>query len=172
MLRAIVSAAQGQWDEARRNVKEAAKEIKQNSDPGLQSQFSAWLQSATGPMSHFLDQTKLVLYEFPVPAERRMDLLTTLLGRLSDDATVSAEGLSPETVVSLRAWTHYSLAELFAAQENREQVVSHIDQALALNRAGLHPDNFRQHGVFGAWNEDPEFVALYQRHEAAEQTGP
>jgi serine/threonine protein kinase len=173
LVRALVHTAAGRWDDARRDLKQTQRLLGGQSVPDISDTYRQWIAAASGPLTLFFDQTRHILSELPVPQERRVQLLTLLLGRLADNATAMGEGLSPEQVKSLSAWAHFALAEVYAGEQNRAAVLDQARLALDLRQPDLTPQSFREHGEIGAWNDDADFVALYKQFEpSAEGAAP
>jgi len=173
LVRALVHTSAGRWDDARRDLKQTQRLLGGQSIPDISDTYRQWMAAASGPLTLFFDQTRHILNELPVPQERRVQLLTLLLGRLGDNAMVMAEGLSPQQVKSLSAWAHFALAEVYAGEQNKAAVLDQARLALELRQPDLTSQSFREHGEIGAWNEDADFVALYKQFEPeSEGTAP
>jgi hypothetical protein len=113
-----------------------------------------------------------VLDQLPVPADLRLRLGQELLQRLTDPGAVAQDWLAEERVAELKGFVHYRLAQVYAQKEDKAAVLREAREALQLRLPGLTPKNFRDDGTFTAWNEDPEFKALYAEFDKPAAGGP
>ena len=168
LIRGLLRAAAGHWDDARRDIKDCARRTASGGWPGISGTHLQWLQSSSGATTEYLYATHAVLDELAVPPELRIRLLTKLLAHIQDASAIASEGLEPERARTIRAWSHFSLAASYAAQENRASVLQEVRSALEQKVADLTPQTFKDNGTFSGWNEDAEFVALYQQFQTEE----
>jgi hypothetical protein len=169
LVRGLLRAASGHWEDARRDIKTCARRTASGGWPGISGTHSQWLQAASGANTEYLYATHSVLEELAVPPELRIRLLTQLLAHLQDPNTIPSEGLEPDRVRTIRAWSHFSLAASYAAQENRAAVLREVRSALEQRVADVTPQTFKDNGTFSGWNEDAEFVALYKQFQVEEK---
>jgi tetratricopeptide (TPR) repeat protein/predicted Ser/Thr protein kinase len=165
-VRALLYAAAGRWDEARRDLKECRRKLGKEALPTRDGTYTEWLGRATnGPDTRYLDATLDVLWYLNVPEDLRQGLAEEVLRRLSDMNIVMQEGLKPDEVKGRKGWTHYRLAKSFAQKNDKANVLKNVQAALDLKLADLKPANFQGDGALSGWNEDKEFVALYKKYE-------
>jgi hypothetical protein len=165
-VRALLSAATGRWDDARRDLKECRRKLGKEPLPTKDGTYTEWLARAvTGPDTRYFDATLDVLWYLNVPEDLRQGLAEEVLRRLSDANTVMQEGLKPDDVKSRKGWTHFRLAKSFAQKNDKANVLKNVQAALELKLADLKPANFQNDGALSGWNEDKEFVALYKKYE-------
>jgi tetratricopeptide (TPR) repeat protein len=160
-VRALLYAAAGRWDDARRDLIQCRSAAGSDNLPTSNGDFQQWFNLARDPLSRYLNATITVLGYIPVPSDVRVRLSEELLKRLGNPALMQQDNLPPEEVQSLKAWTHVRLAQAYAEKEDRARVLQNVREALALGVPDLTPDAMRGDGVLSSWNEDPEFKAAY-----------
>jgi tetratricopeptide (TPR) repeat protein len=171
-VRALLQAAAGRWEEARRDLRTCRRQLgKQSGQDSLPTNilaFNDWfIRASTAPPTKYAYATADVLGYLPAAEDQRIRLAETVLKRLDNPKLVQDERLADEEVRSMKGWTHYRLATTFAAKNDREGVLRHVREALSLRRPDLTPRTFREDQALGAWNDDPEFVKLYREFEKA-----
>jgi tetratricopeptide (TPR) repeat protein len=170
-VRALLRAAAGRWEDARRELRSCRRKLGSDSLPTGVGAFGNWYARANeGSFSKFLYATQDLLDCVPVTADLHVRLAREVLGRLDDAGIVAAEGLAAEAP-GLKGWTHFRLAASCANQNDRQGVLEHVKQALGMKLADLVPKTFRDDPTFRAWNENEEFRKLYQQFEAP-KAGP
>jgi serine/threonine protein kinase len=164
-VRALLQAAAGQWEEARQDLKASRRLLGKDELPTRIATYKQWFGRANASTTEYLEATLELLWAIPVHADLRVRLATELLERLSDDATTRKEGLKGDRVKAMKGWTHFYLAQGFAAKEDRAHVLEHVREALQLQVPELNPAACRKDATLSAWNEDPEFKTLYSQYE-------
>jgi hypothetical protein len=165
-VRALVEAAAGRWDEARRDLLRWRRQLGKDKPPTALTNGAAWCDKAEeGPTAEYLYATRDVLDVLPVPVDVRFRASQETLQRLTDLAAVAQDGLAPDRARDLKAWTHFRLAQGLAQKEDRAGVLREAGEALALRAPGLTPKSFRDDGNFNAWNDDAAFKELYKKYE-------
>jgi tetratricopeptide (TPR) repeat protein len=165
-VRALLYAAAGRWDDARRDLRECRRKLGKEALPTRDGTYTEWLTRAvSGPDTRYYDATLDVLWYLAVSEDLRVGLGEEVLRRLANAEVVKQEGLTPEDVKARQGWTHYRLAKSFAQKNDKANVLGHVQAALELKLADLKPDTFRNEPALSGWNEDKEFVAVYKKHE-------
>jgi tetratricopeptide (TPR) repeat protein len=160
-VRALLSASLGRPDDARRDLKQCRRFAASDLLPASNGDFQNWYGLSQDNTSRFLNATISVLGYLPVPNDVRVRLSENLLNRLNDEAKLTEDNLPAEEVQSLKAWSHFRLAQAHAERQERPQVLQHLREALAARVPELTPEEVRNDGTLSFWNEDDEFKSLY-----------
>jgi serine/threonine protein kinase len=165
-VRALVYASAGNWEEARRDLRQCRRKLGKDTLPTGQSFYQAWFAQASTATTRYLDASQELLWNLPVPMDLRIRLSEEILKRLGDTALVQQDGLTPAEVQTIKGWTHVRLARTSAAkEEGPDRVLHHVREALQLRLADLTPKTFRDEQTFAAWNENEKFKAVYAQFE-------
>jgi hypothetical protein len=169
-IRALVHLAAGQWEEGRRDLRDCRRKLGKDRLPTAEQAYNNWFDRATVAMpkgldARYLDASLEVLATLAVPEDLRIRLAQELLGHLNRNELVQQEGLKPDEVKSMQAWTYFRLAKAFAAKNERDNVYRNTELALNVRLPDLKPRNFREDPALSGWNEDKEFAALYKKFE-------
>lgn len=162
-LRGMLHAGSGSWEAARRDVRRSLRQSGEgNCWPFADPVHLGWLKAAeTGP-TEFLDATREIIAQIPLPTELRQRVGMEVLARIDDESLVAEENITAERRRELRAAVHFGLAEVAAQQDDRAGVLEHMRQALQAESPAVTAESFRSHWSFGAWNDDDEFRQLYR----------
>jgi hypothetical protein len=176
-VRALLQAAAGRWEEARRDLRTCRRQLgKQSGREALPTNIPAFhdwfVQASTAPPTKYAYATSAVMAYLPVAEDQRIRLAETVLKRLDNPRLAQEERLADQELRIMKGWTHYRLASTFAAKNDREGVLRHVREALSLRVPDLTARTFREDQALGAWNADPEFVKLYQGFEKAASDPP
>jgi predicted Ser/Thr protein kinase len=161
-VRALLQAAAGNWDEARRDLRQCRRNLGRDDLPTTVPTYADWLAKAHASTSEFLYSTRDLLGYLSVPVEVRIRLGEELLRRLADAGNVEQDGLKAEQVRDMKGWTHFGLAQAFAEKEERAKVLQHVREALQLKIPDLTAKNCQEDGTLKAWNDDAAFAQLYK----------
>jgi tetratricopeptide (TPR) repeat protein len=165
-VRALVQAAAGRWEEARADLRSCRRRLGRDELPASVPAYGDWLVRANAGTTEYLDATLAVLGQLPAPPESRVAVAEVIVRRLDDPAAVAKDGLKPERVQALRAAAHLALARAWAGKpEGKARVREHLELALKQQAPGVTAAALRADSAFSAWNEDPDFVALYQQFD-------
>jgi serine/threonine protein kinase/tetratricopeptide (TPR) repeat protein len=165
-VRALVQAAAGRWEEARADLRSCRRRLGRDDLPTSVPAYNDWLGRANAGTTEYLDATLALLWQLPVPADSRIGLAEQIVKRLDDSKAVAKESLKPERVQTLLAQAHVSLARAWAGKpEGKARVRQHLEKALKQQAPGVTVAALRADGAFSAWNEDPDFVTLYQQFD-------
>jgi tetratricopeptide (TPR) repeat protein/predicted Ser/Thr protein kinase len=161
-VRALLEAAVGNWDEARRDLRLCRRNLGRDDLATTVPAYADWLAKAHASTSEYLYSTRDLLGYLSVPVEVRIRLGEELLRRLGDAGNVEQDGLKAEQVRDMKGWTHFGLAQAFAEKEERGKVLQHVREALQLKMPDLTAKTCQEDGTLKAWNDDAEFVQLYK----------
>jgi serine/threonine protein kinase len=161
-VRALLQAAAGSWDEARRDLRLCRRNLHRDDLPTTVPAYSDWLAKAHASTSEYLYSTRDLLGYLSVPVEVRIRLGEELLRRLADAGNVEQDGLKEEQARDMKGWTHFGLAQAFAEKEERAKVLQHVREALQLKMPDLTAKTCQEDGTLKAWNDDAEFAQLYK----------
>src|SRR5262249_27940090 len=161
-VRALLQAAAGSWDEARRDLRQCRRNLHRDDLPTTVPVYADWLARAHASTSEYLYSTRDLLGYLSVPVEVRIRLGEELLRRLADAGNVEQDGLKEEQARDMKGWTHFGLAQAFAEKEERAKVLNHVREALQLKMPDLTAKTCQEDGTLKAWNDDAEFAQLYK----------
>jgi hypothetical protein len=167
-VRALLEAAAGRWDDARRALRGCRRKLGKDDLPTSVPAFAAWFSQANAaaaakaPSIRFLNATAEVLNYLPVADGLRVTLAEEVLKNLNDPAAAPKEGLAADEARSIKGWTHFRLAVASASKNDRPGVLAHVREALGQRAPDLGPDAFRNDPTISPWNGDEEFAKLYR----------
>jgi tetratricopeptide (TPR) repeat protein len=164
-VRALLHAAAGNWEEARRDVQQCRRQRGSDDLPTGVGGYAAWFNQANASTTEFLDATLTLLDSLNVPADLRIRLAEKLLARLADSAVIAQDKVDPERHKAMGAWSHFRLAKALAEKGDKTPVFDHARKALAVKLTDLTPQVFRDDGAFAAWKDDPDFTKLLAEFE-------
>lgn len=162
--RALTQAAAGRWDDARRDILDGKRKYRGMAWPPPGG-YGAWCQTATGPVTKFLDTTIERLGDFPTPVDLRIRLQEELIRRLTGPDPALRDGIVADEIRAMTAWGNYRLAKFWAEKNDRANVLKHIRRALAFRLADLTAQTFQDDSAIKAWNNEVEFAKLYAEFE-------
>jgi tetratricopeptide (TPR) repeat protein len=166
-VRGLLKTASGNWDDAQRDLRLCRRQLGADKLPTTNSGFSEWFNHGNEDSTTvYLDDSLEVLLTLSVPADLRIKLGESLLKRVSDSGVIEQEKLDKPTVRSIEGRTHFRLAKAYAGAENKEKTLFHAGEALARKVADVSPKSFRDDPSFSTWNNDPEFMKLYEKYES------
>jgi serine/threonine protein kinase len=166
-VRALLYAAAGDWEKARRDLMACRKALGKRDLPAADPNFPTWLARSDVPSTRYLDATFDVLLGSipPVPSDLPIRLGDEILGRLAKPEVLQQEKLQPGEVKKLTGLTYFRLAKVCAGRNDREKVLNYVLSALNQELPEVRVRNCREDGNLAQWNEDPDFVELYRWFE-------
>jgi tetratricopeptide (TPR) repeat protein len=160
---ALVQAAGGRWEDARRNLKTCQRKLGKDTLPTAVPVYQTWYAAANAPFTRFLDTLQDVLANLSVPVDLRVRLSEEMLRRLADAEIVKQEALKPQDIKAMKGWAHARLAKVCADKQDKAGVLRHVEGALSQQLPELTPKTFQEDGSYAAWKEDEDFRKLYKR---------